>query len=417
MPPFRQKINFPAAEEPTPRDPNRHTILGGPGTLHTYDAASDPAVAFDSQGRGFFSCLAFDIVTDASLLYVTQSPQGAKGSFFFNLSSFSRPFVVAEDNNPAVFHDKEFIVSDTNPRSVNRDNVYVTWTVFRFSPKCGPQPNPDGTERYCSSPIFGSMSTDHGLHWSTPELVSGTSDALCFFGNFFDPTQNPHACNFDQGSDPAVLPNGDLEVVFNNGNTAANNPNAQQLGVHCHPTGKSEMGTAHLNCVAPSFVGSDVVVDEPQCDFGRGPEECIPGAFIRTNDFPRITRNPASDTLFVTWQDYQRRDDGTKEYSIQMTRSSDGGLTWEPTRTVNPDVGLDHYFPAVDVCKSVESENHESENHDFDLCSATRVGDSYFRTERVPNENVTPPAGFAPGVNPGVGQKNSDYVLAGGNWP
>ena len=27
---------------------------------------------------------------------------------------------------------------------------------------------------------------------------------------------------------------------------------------------------------------------EPKCDFGRGPEECVPGPYIRTNDFPRI---------------------------------------------------------------------------------------------------------------------------------
>lgn len=38
---------------------------------------------------------------------------------------------------------------------------------------------------------------------------------------------------------------------------------------------------------------------------------------------------------------------------------------------------------------------------------------SYYRTERVPNENTTPTGGFAPG-QPGVQQGNSDYVLAGG---
>jgi len=410
LPPFRQKHNNPAGQEPTPRDPNRHTLAGGPGTGKTYDFGSDPAVAFDSRGRGFFSCIALDVGTDASMVYVTQSPREAKGSYFFNLSPSSRPWVVAEDNSPAASHDKEFIVADTNPGSPNRDNVYVTWTAFKFTPQCNPE-FPDAQDpAYCQSPIFGSMTTDHGVHWSTPEMISGAADALCFFGNFFDPTADPHACNFDQGSDPAVLPNGDLQVIFNNGNTAANNPNAQQLGVHCRPTGRSEDGTAHLNCAVPSFVGSDIVVGEPSCDFGRGPEECIPGAYIRTNDFPRITRNPTSNTLFATWQDYQRRDDGTKEFSIQMTRSTNGGLSWEPVRTINPDKGLDHYFPAVDVCKG------DSEGRQHWGCSS-RVGDSYYRTERVPNENVTPAAGFAPGTDPGVGEKNSDYVIAGGRWP
>src|ERR1700704_2562583 len=225
LPPFRQKENRPFRQEPTATDPNRHTLFGGPGTMKTYDFGSDPAVAFDSMGRGFFSCIALDVGTDASMVYVTQSPPEAKGSYFFNLSPSSRPWVVAEDNSPLASHDKEFIVADTNPGSPNQDNVYVTWTAFKFTPRCNPEFPDKQDPAYCQSPIFGSMTTDHGVHWSTPEMISGTSDTLCFFGNFFDPTADPHACNFDQGSDPAVLPDGDLQVVFNNGNTALGNPN------------------------------------------------------------------------------------------------------------------------------------------------------------------------------------------------
>ncbi len=394
LPPFRQKVNAPELQVPAPGDPNSHTILASPGTHHTYDAGSDPTVAFDSQGRGFFSCVAFDVFSNASMLYVTMSPAGAHGSFFFNIGTTSRRFVVAEDNSAEVFHDKQFIVADRYPSSPNRDNVYVTWTVFRFSPNCGPQPNPSAEERYCSSPIYGSMSTNHGLTWSTPELISGTAAGLCFAGNLLDPTQPPAACNFDQGSDPEVLPNGDVVVTFNNGNTAPGNPNSQQLAVKCHPTGSSVAGTAHLNCATPSKVGDDVTLGEPQCDFGRGPEECVPGPFIRTNDFPRIAVNTDNGHLYVTWQDYRNQ-----EYDIQMATSTDGGLTWSPTVTVNPDRGLDHYFPAVDIAE---------------VSNTDRVGVSYYRSERVPNENTTPPGGFAPGPGNGVAAGNSDYVLAGG---
>ena len=412
LPPFRQKVNNPAREEPTASDPNRHTILGGPGTLHTYDADSDPTLAMDALGRSFFGCVAFDVFSNASLIYGTQSPPGAEGSFYFNIGQFGRAFVIAEDNNSAVFHDKEFISADHFASSPNENNVYMTWTVFRFSPLCGPQPNPDQDERYCQSPIFGSMSTDGGVHWSTPEEISGVSSSLCFFGNFFQPGTNPNACNFDQGSDSIPLPNGDLEVIFNNGNTAAGNPNAQQLGVHCHPSGNSANGTAHLNCAAPAKVGNDVIVGEPLCNFGRGPEECIPGAFIRTNDYPRINGENVNDnTLYAVWQDYRNG-----EFDIQQSVSTDGGLTWTEQGTVNPDSGLDHYFPATDV--SPKQEGNKS-----------KVGVSYYRTERVPGENTTPALGFSPcpGViplftpvvtttcQPGVGAQNSDYVLAGGN--
>jgi hypothetical protein len=281
--------------------------------------------------------------------------------------------------------------------------VYATWTVFNFS--CGPHAN-----AYCSSSIFGSMSTDHGFTWSTPEEISGSSSTLCFFGDAFDPNRSPSACDMDQGSDPASQPNGDLVVIFNNGNSAANNPNAQQLGVVCHPSGSSPAGTAQFNCDSPVKVGDDVTVGEPVCDFGRGPEECIPGAFLRTNDFPRIAVGPVNGNLFATWQDYRNQ-----EFDIQLATSTDGGRTWKLSGTVNPDSGLDHYFAADAVAPSSGGE---------------QVGISYYRTDRVPNENTVPAAGFypCPGSIPrfadtvtppppcqvGVGTKNSDYALAGG---
>jgi hypothetical protein len=382
LPPFRQKLNEPDSQEPTASDPNRHTIEGGPGTEHTYDAGSDPAAAMDALGRGYYSCVVFDVATLASGLYVTQSPVGANGSFFFNWTG--RQFTVVEDNSPVVFHDKNMISADRYASSPNKGNVYVTWTVFRFSASTG---------SYQQSPIFGSMSTDGGLHFSTPEDISGSSDTLCFFGNFFDASLSPHKCDFDQGSYSVALPNGDLEVVFNNGNTPAGNPNGQTLGVHCHPTGNSAAGTAHLNCLEPAKVGDDILTGEPQCNFGRGPEECVPGAFIRTNDYPRITKdNTQNNHLQAVWQDYRNG-----EYDIQLSTSDDGGLTWHEAGTVNPDRGLDHYFAAVDQSPS----------------NGDRIGVSYYRTERVPNENTTPSGGFAPG-QPGVATGNSDYVLAGG---
>ena len=375
LPPFRQRINNPMGELATMGDPNNHTIHGGPGTGHTYDAASDPGPAFDSAGRGFFSCVAFDVGSNASMLYVVQSPLGADGSFFFNIASAGRNYIVVEDNDSTVFHDKPFIAADPYPGSPNRDNVYATWTVFNLTP---------GGLAVINSPIYGSMSTDHGRTWSTPAEISGNDLTLC-------PAPDAGACDFDQGSDPVVLPNGDLVVVFNNGNTAMSNPNGQQLAVRCHPSGSSPAGTAQLNCGTPTQVGDDVVVHEPRCNFGRGPEECVPGPLIRTNDFPRIGINRANGHLFVAWQDYRNQ-----EYDIQLTESTDGGATWSPSKTVNPDTALDHYMPAVDVVKS------GSQDH---------VAVSYYRSARVPGENSG--ATQAP-PQPGVQAEPSDYVLAGG---
>lgn len=398
LPPFRTSLNDPPDAVP-------NTIGGDPGTFHTYDAASDPANATDSHGRAFFSCVVFDVASNANGVFVTEAPAGSKGAFYFNVPEIGNTFMPVQDNSPLIAHDKNWIAADHYVHSRNRDNVYVTWTVFKFGAGC--LGGSDTAPAFCESPIYGSMSTDNAHTWSAPEEISGASSTLCFFGNFFNPALPADQCNNDQGSSPVVLPNGDLEVIYNNGNTAPGNPNGQQLGVHCSPSGDSVAGTAHLNCAAPVKVGDDVSSGEPLCDFGRGPEECIPGAYIRTNDFPRIvTENTQNNHLYAVWQDYRNG-----EYDIHMSQSFNGGLTWSDAGQVNPDNGLDHYMPAVD----------QSPQH------GDRLGVSYYRTQRVPNENTTPKGGFAPcGTNgvvntghsktcqPGVGAVKSDYVLSGG---
>jgi len=386
LPPFWQRLNT---------NPAPHTVLGGSPAFRTYDAGSDPALTFDSQGRAFFSCVVFDLADNANGILVASSPAGAGGSFYNNVPATGSKFVVVEDNNNAIVHDKEFITADSNASSPFRDNVYVTWTVFNFS--CGPT-----GDQYCSSKIFFSRSTDHAVTWSRPLEISGVAPGLCFFGNFFDKTQSASACDFDQGSDPVVRPNGDIVVVFTNGNTAPTNPNNQQLAV------VSKDGGATWS--TPVKAADDVIVGEPLCNFGRGPEECIPGAFIRTNDFPRLAVNRGNGDLFTTWQDYR-----TGEFDIHLSASTDGGKTWtEAKAAVNPDTGKDHYFAAVAVVTSQSGEG--GDNQSGESGNGDRVGVSYYRTDRVPNENPAPGVSgvFAPAPGNGVQAEPSDYSLAGG---
>lgn len=429
-PPFYQKINDPSQEKATKSDPNNHTITGLPGNGFTYDGGSDPMLTFDSEGRAFDGLVAFDRVAgNGGAVMVTQSPVGADGTFYFTPDAFSRNFVVVEDNDPTIVHDKPFIRADTFTDSPNHDNVYVTWTVFRAN----------SSGNVTQSPIYGSMSTDHGLTWSTPEKISGKSSSLCFFGNLFDKSLDQHSCNFDQDSDPMVLPNGDLEVVFNNGNTPANDPNAQQLGVHCSPSGSSPKGTAHLDCGSPTKVGDDVIQGEPQCDFGRGPETCIPGTFVRTSDEPRIAENHGDGNLYTTWNDFRNG-----EYDVELSRSTDGGKTWTTASSpVNKDTKVDHYQTAADVvcsgpgtsgnpaCPANGAGSNALSTDGSSLCGTGTTGEtatttpggdhvavSYYRTCQIPNEATACPLGSTlvctPGTTPGVQSEPSDYDLMGG---
>jgi hypothetical protein len=370
VPPFYERLNNP---------PAGHTVAGGPGTNHTYDAGSDPALAFDSRGNAFYSCVVFDVASNASAVLVAGSPAYAHGSFYNKVPVTGPSYVAVEDNSPLALHDKEFITADSYPNSPFRDSVYVTWTVFKIDPvHC------TFAGGYCSSAIYFSKSTDHAATWSAPQEISGQNPNLCFFADVLDPSRDPHDCDLDQGSDPIVRPDGSIVVVFNNSNTAANNPNLQQLAVISHDGGNTWSN--------PTKVGDDIITNEPLCDFGRGPEECIPGNFIRTNDFPRVAVDKANGDVYTTWQDYR-----FGEYDIILSKSTDGGRTWhEAARAVNPDRNRDHYQAAIDI-----GTDHQ-------------VAVSYYRTGRVPNENTTPPGGFTPGRDPGVQARDSDVFLAGG---
>jgi len=184
-----------------------------PGTGHTYDAASDPNVTFNGVGVAWYSCVVFDVNSNASGLLAVPSTALLKGSAYANVAAGPSNFVVAETNDGHTFFDKQFMAGD--PRGGER-SVYVTFTKFVSDQKCSTGNNPGA---YCSSEIFYSKWDGTTQKWSPIANVSGTS-ALCTGGNTFDKKAPANACNFDQGSMPVVSPvDGSVFVVWNNGNT------------------------------------------------------------------------------------------------------------------------------------------------------------------------------------------------------
>src|SRR4029077_10936465 len=111
-------------------------------------AASDPTVAFDGNGRAWFSCVVFDVNTNASALFTTRSTPALKGSAFSNIPDAPSPLVVAETNDGHTFYDKELMAADPRP---GHSEAYVTVTVFTSDQKCSTGNNPAA---FCSSEIF-----------------------------------------------------------------------------------------------------------------------------------------------------------------------------------------------------------------------------------------------------------------------
>lgn len=335
---------------------------------HTFDAASDPAITHDSRGNAYFACVLFDLNSPASAILLLKSNAVFKGSFFHSpnpVTPISQPFrvdpgVVVNDNDAGIVHDKEFITADQHASSPKRDNVYVTWTRFRFA--CGSK----GTG-FCESPIYFSQSVNGSAAWSKPVEISGTNAAICNFANAFDPTVDKNRCNFDQGSYPVVAPDGTIHVVFNNGNTP-DLPN-QQLVVTC---------PASKDCAQASSWSSPVKVAD---DFGLQPfnlptspictglapndiRRCLPPNGFRMNDFPSMAVDRKSGALYVVWADFRNGGPcfidptfglptepcANHDNDVFISKSTDGGATWSAVRKVNQDKdGAAQVFPWVAV--------------------------------------------------------------------
>jgi hypothetical protein len=302
---------------------------------HTFDACSDPTATFDADGNAYVGGVLFDVASTASAFVVAKSNAGIGGQFYHSPDS-SLTFqeyrdvplgVVANDNDPNVFNDKEFIVADANPGSPKVNNVYATWT--RFSD--------------VNSPIYFSQSTDGGKTWSVGIEVSGNNPVICT-----DFSIVAGACDQDQGSHPIVGPDGTIYVGFGNGNTPEFGIN-QVLFISC--PGAADCTNA-ANWTTPVKV-NDLVGLHPiafssntaGCPVGR---QCLPPNGYRVPEFTSISvsQDPGGN-LFATWADF--RNGGppcdTLDFStaappcdndVFYASSTDGGATWSDAHQLTP---------------------------------------------------------------------------------
>ena len=310
---------------------------------HTADACSDPTATFDSKGNAYIGGVLFDVGGAASAFVVAKSNVGIGGAFYHTPNSAlsfqtyrDTPLgVVASDNNPNIFHDKEFIVADATASSPKADNVYATWTRFDFSG------GPVGGH----SPIYFSQSTNGGATWSPGIEISGANAAVCTaFSNEVDPS----ACDQDQGSHPIVGPDGTIYVAFGNGNTPLPGVN-QHLMVKCLASSNCALAASWS---APTKIGDDIgkqpfgPVAATGCPGGR---QCLPPNGYRLDDF--VEGSIAVDNngkLYSSWADFRNGAANCNPLGSAATAttpcdndvfyaySTDGGATWSPTFDVTP---------------------------------------------------------------------------------
>jgi hypothetical protein len=260
-------------------------LAGGP-----YDAGGDPAVAFDSHGHVFYAGLGFNRTSAPNTVTVNKGTFSSSGQL-----SWGAPVFINRTTAPSTLNDKEWIAVDSHASSAFRDNVYVTWTRFKFSA---------GTGAYVQSPIFFVSSTDGGATFSSPKSISGN-------------------VLYGQGSRPVVGLDGTL-YVFWDGSTRLASLNSTYV------VKSTDGGATFSKPVAISrLTDSDLLKDTA----------------FRVNSFPAAAAAPNGD-LYATWTT-QVKDAGTPNYGGETacadwlggdpatchsvavySKSTSGGSTW-----------------------------------------------------------------------------------------
>jgi PKD repeat protein len=158
--------------------------------------------------------------------------------------------------------------------------------------------------RFYDTPIVFSRSTDGGASFSAPLVIS-----------------DPGSSN--QGSIPVVGPNGVLYVAWYN-------YDQDSIRINKSTNGGASFGTPNLVAYIDSIPYN------------------LPGAGFRDNSFPTMAVDQNNGYVYVAWSNYTIYNDA----DILFTRSTDGGTTWSAPLRVNDDpVDNDahQFFPWIDV--------------------------------------------------------------------
>ncbi|HEX2756366.1 MAG TPA: sialidase family protein [Candidatus Limnocylindrales bacterium] len=255
-----------------------------------YDAAGDPAVAFDSRGHVFYAGLGFNRASAPNTVAVNKGTFDGSGHL-----SWAAPVFINPTTAPSTLNDKEWIAVDSHASSQFRDNVYVTWTRFKFNGHTG---------AYTQSPIFFVRSTDGGVTYSAPKAISAN-------------------ILYSQGSRPVVGPDGTLYVFWD---------------------GSTRLASLNSTWMVKSTDGG-ATFSKPVAISRLTDTDVLKNTAFRVNSFPAAAAAPNGD-LYATWTT-EALTSGTPNlagetacadwlggnpeacYSVAVySKSTNGGSTW-----------------------------------------------------------------------------------------
>jgi hypothetical protein len=285
--------------------PGWDTFSGANGLFKHVDAGGDPVLAFGSDGTLYYAALVY------SFAFANRTPSGvAVAASHDGGTTWAAPVMVHYEDANNFFNDKEWITAGLG------GTVYVTWTRFNMGPHGA---------GYISSQIVISVSHDFGATWSDPTEVSDAAHP------------------FDQGSSPAVAPDGTLYVAYE-GNQASDVTRDQVVLARSTDGGQSftnvELGRVYddIGCYP-----TNVAQGRARLSFEQ----------FRVSSFPSLAIDPTTGALAIVWSDDQLNPgcaagassfSGTTNNQVKLITSKNG-TTWTAPKIITG--GADKVYPAV----------------------------------------------------------------------
>jgi len=328
---------------------DRKVALGPQRGSGTFTGSSDPWMAWWKGGILYDCSLQFGGVGAQSALFVHRSFDGG--------ATFGPPILAVMPSGNE-FEDKQALTVDNNVGTTHDGNLFISWTRF-------------GT----GTPIMLVRSIDKGLTWSAPVQVSDTQSS-------------------QQGSVPAVGPNGEVYVAWM-GRSSSNRNLLFDRSLDGGKTWGTDMRIAPYVPWSVPFTGLPTL---PAIDVD-------------------ITKGPHRGTIYVVWA---ARNTGF-DADIFLASSTNGGASWT-TSVVNDDgSGRDQFFPNVVVDRaggvvvSYASRELDPQNQTYHIFVRRSVdgGRTFTRSVRL-TEQASNPARWS---QPTPNYQNNEYrnVAPGAN--
>jgi fibronectin type 3 domain-containing protein len=279
------------------------SLTGGVNGASAY-FGSDPAVAWDSQGRAV-----------AVYMLISQNKTGTSSGaaiVCYRSSDVGNSWtylgtIVNHIADPALFDDKEFVAVDNSPGPASTRShpgrIFVIW-------------DQNNVERVAYS--------DNGASWNTVIL----------------PT--PSVGNYDIGGDIKVGPDGTVYAIWNRLYYSGNTQTAESTVFSKSIDGGASWSTPVV--VASQSLLSFGTNNVPPAQDKRG-----------INAFASLSldSNPASayyGRLYVVFTDFPSGTTSGTNTNVYLSRSSDNGASWSPRVLVNDDGGAaTQFFPWMSV--------------------------------------------------------------------